>query len=60
MRQGHGCKDPSGISQNYSGTRQIRTAIDRSGVSKGDTKAWLVRLPEIDTSGGIGETSSHR
>ena len=40
-----------------SGTRQIRTAIDRSGVSKGDTKAWLVRLPEIDTSGGIGETS---
>lgn len=40
-----------------SGTRQIRTAIDRSGVSKGDTRAWLVRLPEIDTSGGIGETS---
>ncbi len=40
-----------------SGTRQIRTAIDRSGVSKGDTMAWLVRLPEIDTSGGIGETS---
>ena len=40
-----------------SGTRQIRTAIERSGVSNGDTKAWLVRLPEIDTIGGIGETS---
>ncbi len=40
-----------------SGTRQIRTAIERSGISKGDTKAWLVRLPEIDTSGGIGEVS---
>ena len=40
-----------------SGTRQIKTAIDRSGVSKGDKRAWLVRLPEIDTAGGIGETS---
>ncbi|MBK11770.1 MAG: hypothetical protein CMB44_04425 [Euryarchaeota archaeon] len=39
-----------------SGTRQISTAIERSGVSIGDTKAWLVRLPEIDTTGGIGET----
>ena len=40
-----------------SGTRQIRTAIDRSGVSKGDTEAWLVRLPEIDINGGLEETS---
>ena len=39
-----------------SGTRQIKTAIDRSGVSKGDKRAWLVRLPDIDTAGGIGET----
>ncbi|DAC42253.1 MAG TPA: hypothetical protein HA315_05730 [Candidatus Thalassarchaeaceae archaeon] len=40
-----------------SGTRQIKTAIDRSGVSNGDARAWLVRLPEIDTTGGIGEIS---
>ncbi|MCH1592175.1 MAG: hypothetical protein L7R66_04190 [Candidatus Thalassarchaeaceae archaeon] len=40
-----------------SGTRQIRVAIERSGISKGDAKAWIIRLPEIDTTKGMEETS---
>ena len=39
-----------------SGTRQISTAIERSGVSQGDSKAWLLRLPELDVGGLIGNT----
>ena len=40
-----------------SGTRQISTAIDRSGVSNGDCKAWLLRLPELDVGELIGDTN---
>ncbi|MEC7410356.1 MAG: KEOPS complex subunit Cgi121 [Candidatus Thermoplasmatota archaeon] len=40
-----------------SGTRQISTAIDRSVVSNGDCKAWLLRLPELDVGELIGDTN---
>ena len=40
-----------------SGTRQISTAIERSGVTKGDTSAWLLRLPELDVGESIGDTN---
>ena len=40
-----------------SGTRQISTARDRSGVSNGDCKAWLLRLPELDVGELIGDTN---
>ena len=36
-----------------SGTHQISLAIERAGLRKGDTRAWIVHLPEINVDGAL-------
>jgi hypothetical protein len=36
-----------------SGTRQIGLAIDRAGLREGDSRAWVMHLPEIDIGGSL-------
>jgi len=43
-----------------SGTHQISLAIERSGLSSGDKRAWIVHLPDIDVGGSLGELSIPR
>ena len=43
-----------------SGTRQLSTAFERAGVSKGDKKAWIVHLPDYDLGENFGETEIQR
>ena len=40
-----------------SGTRQINKAFERSGISVGDEKAWIVMLPDSELGVGFGEFS---
>jgi len=39
------------------GTHQISRAFERAGLSEGDTKAWILSLPEIEIGGEFGEFS---
>ena len=43
-----------------SGTRQIGLAIERAGLRSGDTKAWVIHLPDIEIGGGLEELSIPR
>ena len=40
-----------------SGTRQINKAFERAGVALGDSKAWIVMLPDSDLGEEFGDVS---
>jgi len=43
-----------------SGTRQISLAIERSGLSSGDKRAWIVHLPDFDVGESLGDLTIPR
>ena len=40
-----------------SGTNQINKAFERAGISEGDSKAWIIFLPNLQMGNGFGNLS---
>jgi len=38
-----------------SGTHQIKTAFERAGLTKGDEKAWIVHIPELEIGNSFAD-----